>query len=137
MNAWIAPAPASISDVGLQTQLYWVYNKDSDLGKPGPANTWLFIDENPSSINDGFFLEKPTPTTAALLAQGWIDCPASYHNKACGISFCDGHAQIKKWTDQTVINGFVANGGGFPPTPRTFDRDIQWFVNQVTTASKK
>ena len=40
----------------------------------------------------------------------WIDCPASYHNGAGGISFADGHAQIKKWTDATVLKKWA------PPT---------------------
>ncbi|HKS35631.1 MAG TPA: hypothetical protein VJW76_00475, partial [Verrucomicrobiae bacterium] len=28
-----------------------------------------------------------------------IDYPASYHNGAAGLSFADGHAEIKKWLD--------------------------------------
>jgi prepilin-type processing-associated H-X9-DG protein len=28
-----------------------------------------------------------------------IDFPASYHNGAAGLSFSDGHAEIKKWLD--------------------------------------
>jgi len=35
-----------------------------------------------------------TPQSARI-----IDVPASYHNGACGISFSDGHAEIKKWRD--------------------------------------
>ena len=26
-----------------------------------------------------------------------VDYPASYHNRAGGFSFADGHAEIKKW----------------------------------------
>jgi prepilin-type processing-associated H-X9-DG protein len=33
----------------------------------------------------------------------WIDAPASYHNGGGGLSFADGHAEIKRWTDQTVL----------------------------------
>jgi prepilin-type processing-associated H-X9-DG protein len=28
-----------------------------------------------------------------------IDYPASYHNGAGGLSFADGHAEIRKWVD--------------------------------------
>ena len=32
-----------------------------------------------------------------------IDYPASYHNGAAGLSFADGHAEIKKWLDPRTI----------------------------------
>jgi prepilin-type processing-associated H-X9-DG protein len=28
-----------------------------------------------------------------------VDYPASYHNGAAGLSFADGHSEIKKWLD--------------------------------------
>ncbi len=58
---------------------------------PSPAKTWLFLDEHPDSINDGYFINNPT-------AGAWQDIVASYHNGACGFSFADGHSEIKKWT---------------------------------------
>jgi prepilin-type processing-associated H-X9-DG protein len=58
----------------------------------------VFVDEHPDSINNGAFgvwmsnLNNPT--------QAYIfDYPASYHNGACGFSFADGHAEIRKWLD--------------------------------------
>jgi prepilin-type N-terminal cleavage/methylation domain-containing protein/prepilin-type processing-associated H-X9-DG protein len=57
-----------------------------------PANYWVFIDEHPDSINDGYFLNNPGVTTAT-----WGDTPASYHGGAGGISFADGHSEIHKW----------------------------------------
>ena len=32
-----------------------------------------------------------------------IDFPASYHNGAAGLSFADGHAEIKKWQDPRTM----------------------------------
>jgi prepilin-type N-terminal cleavage/methylation domain-containing protein/prepilin-type processing-associated H-X9-DG protein len=61
---------------------------------PNPSKTWLFIDEHPDSINDGYFINNPD-------ASNWQDVPASYHNGACGFSFADGHSEIKKWTSGT------------------------------------
>jgi prepilin-type N-terminal cleavage/methylation domain-containing protein/prepilin-type processing-associated H-X9-DG protein len=57
---------------------------------PNPSKTWLTLDEHPDSINDGFFINNPT-------GSNWQDIPASYHNGACGFSFADGHAEIKRW----------------------------------------
>ena len=62
---------------------------------PKPTGTWLFLDEHPDSINDGFFDDDPDGDTS------WADIPASYHNGACGFGFADGHAEIKKWQSQT------------------------------------
>jgi len=57
---------------------------------PNPGMTWLTVDEHPDSINDGFFIVD-------INASQWGDLPASFHNRACGFSFADGHAEIKKW----------------------------------------
>lgn len=91
------------------------YHREADLVYPGAVNLWLFIDENPWSINDGAFVCTPT-------LQYWVDCPASYHNNAGGLAFCDGHAQIRKWTDPGVLHGFDNMNQGshspvYPPNP--------------------
>ncbi len=98
MNTWLGDiAPyANITTVVS-------YYKESQLTRPGAANLWVFIDENPISINDGSFICSPQ-------INQWIDCPASYHNNAGGLSFADGHVQIKRWRDPTVLKGWA------PPT---------------------
>jgi prepilin-type N-terminal cleavage/methylation domain-containing protein/prepilin-type processing-associated H-X9-DG protein len=125
MNAWINPSAAAYADYQASTG-YRVYRKTSDLSVPGPSSLWLLIDENPYSINDGYFLDIPNDT-------GWVDCPASYHNGACGMSYCDGHAQIKKWNDRVVLN-WRQNASTTPTGTRT--PDLLWFF-QVTTAKIK
>src|SRR5260370_2839250 len=71
---------------------FTAYNKISDIVRPPPNNLFVFLDEHPDSINDGFFLTDMDPYY-------WLDLPASYHNRACGFSFADGHAEIHKWPD--------------------------------------
>ena len=61
---------------------------------PKPANTWLFLDEHPDSINDGFFDDDPANTA-------WTDVPGSLHAGGCGFSFADGHAQLRMWLSKT------------------------------------
>jgi len=73
-------------------QSYRQFLKTTDV--PTPAMTWLTIDEHPDSINDSFFIVGVNTTK-------WGDLPASYHNGACGFSFADGHAEIKKWLSAT------------------------------------
>ncbi|MBE7500917.1 MAG: type II secretion system protein [Verrucomicrobiales bacterium] len=67
--------------------LYRQFIRTTDV--PQPTMTWVTVDEHPDSINDGFFVCDN--------AAQWGDLPASYHNGACGFSFADGHAEIKKW----------------------------------------
>jgi prepilin-type N-terminal cleavage/methylation domain-containing protein/prepilin-type processing-associated H-X9-DG protein len=62
---------------------------------PKPAKTWLFLDEHPDSINDGYYVNNPVGVN------NWQDIPASYHNGACGFSFADGHSEIRKWLSAT------------------------------------
>ena len=111
MNAWLNPIKVWGGDTSAANNLI-IYRKESDFTRPGPANLWVFIDENPSSINDGAFICDPE------LSQ-WIDYPASYHNGAGGISFGDGHAEIRKWRDPVVLSattGIIQVGGISPRT---------------------
>jgi prepilin-type processing-associated H-X9-DG protein len=61
---------------------------------PRPAKTWLFLDEHPDSINDGWYVTSPD-------ANSWQDMPGCFHNGACGFSFADGHSEIRKWLSST------------------------------------
>jgi prepilin-type N-terminal cleavage/methylation domain-containing protein/prepilin-type processing-associated H-X9-DG protein len=87
---------------------------------PKPAKTWLFLDEHPDSINDGYFVNNDN-------AGSWQDIPASYHNGACGFSFADGHAEIKKWRSATSKYPVQY----FYPAQKPFDaagqNDFQWY----------
>ena len=99
MNVWVGAGSSSvISDLGVAASAYHIYRTETDLSNPGPANLSLILDENPFSINDAMLIEEPS--TAGLDATtAWIDLPATYHNGSGGISFCDGHAQMRLWTD--------------------------------------
>ena len=81
-----------------------------------------------SLINDGWtIMDPPDPNW-------WIDLPASYHNGACGFSFADGHAEIKKWADSsTVVKVEKRSRNGFDGKP---GRDGMW-VNERSTALRK
>jgi prepilin-type N-terminal cleavage/methylation domain-containing protein/prepilin-type processing-associated H-X9-DG protein len=123
MNAWLGPY-----NIWNGTSQGVVFRKESDLAIMGAVNVWLFIDENPQSINDGYFAEYPPPPPVADL--DWADYPATYHNKAGGMSYCDGHAQIKKWTDPVVLNMNTPNPPNMPATPG--NGDLAWLQNLTT-----
>jgi prepilin-type N-terminal cleavage/methylation domain-containing protein/prepilin-type processing-associated H-X9-DG protein len=77
--------------------------KSSDLTIPGPAGTWVYMDEHPDSINDaGAF----SPDKATNIP----DAPGTYHNGAAGFAFADGHAEIHKWKGPTMNKSRSAGG---------------------------
>ena len=80
---------------------------------PRPANYFVVLDEHPDSVNDGYFLNNPTTTNPAQ----WGDYPAAYHGGAGGLSYADGHSEIKKWKQPVSKVQFswgppAFNGGG-------------------------
>lgn len=125
LNSSAPPTPAS-SPPGPLNSAYRMFKKQSDIaGSLGAANTWVFIDENPISINDGWFCVDPSPT-----ANNWIDKPATYHDKAGGLSFADSHGEIRKWKDANLIgyNGPPETG---VPAQAGVD-DLQWLGQRTS-----
>jgi prepilin-type N-terminal cleavage/methylation domain-containing protein/prepilin-type processing-associated H-X9-DG protein len=84
-----------------------------------PTMAFVFLDENPKTINDGFWVADPTKPTQ------WIDSPAHYHNNGGNLSFADGHAEYRKWTDLNVLSGRDGGAAGFPANPIN-GPDLPW-----------
>jgi prepilin-type N-terminal cleavage/methylation domain-containing protein/prepilin-type processing-associated H-X9-DG protein len=53
---------------------------------PMPSRIFVFLDEHPDSISDGYFVNRS-------YYPEWIRLPASWHNGAATFSFADGHAE--------------------------------------------
>ena len=96
------------------------YRRQSDF-LLGPAMTWVTIDENPASINDGWFVHESRTS--------FVDTPASYHNNSGGLSFADGHSEIKKWKSPAI----QTYGRPRPRTDANLDRiDATWLYLRTT-----
>lgn len=115
---------------------YRIYERATDLTDPGPTQTWLFMDEREDSINDGEMIvgmygypDNPGRYTI-------VDYPASYHNRAAGIAFADGHSEIKRWLDARTTpilkRGALLNLN--TPTPR--NPDCFWLMERTTRLVK-
>jgi prepilin-type N-terminal cleavage/methylation domain-containing protein/prepilin-type processing-associated H-X9-DG protein len=105
-----------------------VYKRMSDFRRLSPTEVWVLVDEHPDSINDGaLFTETREPR--------WVDLPASYHNRACGFAFADGHSQIKRWlVGRTEVPlrylDWLQTGFDAADDPR----DIRWVQERTTEA---
>ena len=106
--------------------------KSTELLHPGPASTFLFLDEQADSINDGVFMFDPG---YPIGSEKWRDLPASYHNGSGSFSFCDGHSEIHHWlqingeTDYPVLKkGYGGNSAAAPWGQATMrnSSDYQW-----------
>lgn len=96
MNCWLNPYQVWQNED--KTAGVLVFRKMGQMAVPGPTKTFFFLDENPNTINDAYVVCDITKKDF------WVDVPASYHNGAGGISFCDGHAEIKKWKDSKLLS---------------------------------
>ncbi len=86
-----------------------------------PSQIFLFLDEHPDTINDGFFMNRFSDFK-------WGNLPGSFHNGAVTLSYTDGHMEPHRWsvtgptgTTRPPTRGAV--GGSFDANPRT---DFEW-----------
>jgi prepilin-type N-terminal cleavage/methylation domain-containing protein/prepilin-type processing-associated H-X9-DG protein len=115
MNCWLSPYPgrdATSIFGGAQAR---IFNKEAALSQPGPSMTFVFIDESEKSIDDGYFAGSPG------LPNYWINISATRHGNAGGLSFADGHSEIKSWKDKYVLNPPTAGGSSFSNDPNSAD----------------
>jgi prepilin-type N-terminal cleavage/methylation domain-containing protein/prepilin-type processing-associated H-X9-DG protein len=122
MSCWMNPSTSwDVTRNYKGTNILQNFLKRSDITTP--AQIWVLLDENQWSINDGFFVCDPNVPV-------WIDIPASYHNGACGISFSDGHAELKQWHDVNILNC-----NSTPPSAGTqtkYANDLVWLQQHST-----
>ena len=109
MNALLGP-PA-----GLNFETAKQMKKTSQIKRP--PMIWVTVDENPNTINDGSF-RVPIATAT------WVDFPAIYHNNAGGLSFADGHSEIRKWRDSAILKPKTI--GDYSDRPAQIPNDIRW-----------
>jgi prepilin-type N-terminal cleavage/methylation domain-containing protein/prepilin-type processing-associated H-X9-DG protein len=95
---------------------YIVFHKSSDFVRLGSADAFVYVDENPASLNDGFLLVYPESS------KGIGDKPAINHGHSSSFSFADGHAALKKWA-----NVFLTGASG----PATAS-DPVWLATHAT-----
>jgi prepilin-type N-terminal cleavage/methylation domain-containing protein/prepilin-type processing-associated H-X9-DG protein len=79
---------------------FWWGKTTADLTTPGPAMSWLFLDEHPDSIDDCILYTNPYFTSGT---GQFTELPANDHGGACGLTFADGHSEIHKWVDSLSL----------------------------------
>jgi len=133
MNAMVGDAgQASVSGSNLNNPRYVQFF--SITAVPQPANIFIFVEEHPDSIDDGYFLNQPYyQDSDGEYGHEWIDLPASYHNAGASFSFADGHSEIHHWVCPSTIwpaqPDILPLPMDVPPDQMT---DFQWVVSRMS-----
>jgi prepilin-type N-terminal cleavage/methylation domain-containing protein/prepilin-type processing-associated H-X9-DG protein len=127
---WLDPGGFGVNP---STKKYRVYPKMSDIVNPSPAMCWVLLDEHPDSMNAGGFANMMVESPGAARI---IDFPASFHNGAAGISFADGHAEIRKWLDPRTKPPVKYNGNLALNVASANNRDMIWLSDRTSSRLK-
>ena len=138
MSLWFGGFGGALhhSSPGAESPPWRLYRGLGDLVDPGASRTTLFWDQREDTINYGNFLVDMSGWSDAPEATRWqVDLPGSYHGSAGGLSFADGHSEIRRWVD----------GRTMPPLRRgqswvddqhalsqPHNRDIRWLQERAT-----
>jgi prepilin-type N-terminal cleavage/methylation domain-containing protein len=116
MNGWMGGRPLAGQDQ------YRVFLKEEDIVDPSPSKAWVLIDEHERSINDAWFAFD------MVGSRGFIDVPASRHDRRFTLVFADSHAEAWKLDDSRTIKWQTLPIPNSPPNP-------DWARLQVSTSS--
>jgi prepilin-type N-terminal cleavage/methylation domain-containing protein/prepilin-type processing-associated H-X9-DG protein len=118
---------------------YRIYTKLSQFGGSysAPADkVFVFLDMRQDKVNWGNFMIDMSgyaPTQPSLYAFT-SDLPGMYHDLACGFSFADGHAEMKRWRDGRTTPPLVDGGDPLAvmqdPSPN--NADVAWIQDHST-----
>jgi prepilin-type N-terminal cleavage/methylation domain-containing protein len=123
-GAWL---PSSYGNNGVTGGPYQCYFRESMLGRPSPAALWLFIDEDPDSINDGAW----AITMPDGVETKWVDNPAKLHGNAGGFGFVDGHSEVHRWLNPRAIP--TTTYDNVPPFATINGNvDVYWVANRTS-----
>jgi prepilin-type processing-associated H-X9-DG protein len=124
MNSWFNALDADTFGQG-----YVKYRKLGDVLNPGPARTFVFVDERCDSINDSEFVVAMSGFPNAPQQWYLVDFPANYHNGAASLAFVDGHSETHLWQDRRTM----------PPlghlqlnVPSPYNPDVYWLMEHST-----
>jgi prepilin-type N-terminal cleavage/methylation domain-containing protein/prepilin-type processing-associated H-X9-DG protein len=119
MNACVGDPGQALDQFNPQ---YAQFLRSTDF--PEPTHFFVFIEEHPDTINDGFFVNTWDDMK-------WGNLPASYHNGAANLHFADGHIESHRWALADTVRPARPGGagGGFAPNPTT---DYIWVRDHAT-----
>jgi prepilin-type N-terminal cleavage/methylation domain-containing protein/prepilin-type processing-associated H-X9-DG protein len=125
MNAMVGNAGSFMTeDYNVNNPGYRQFARLSQI--PEPSGVFVFIEEHPDSINDGYFLNR-------LTVREWTDLPASYHVGGANLTFADGHAEFRQWLNPSTRPPARPDGAGLPfAVAADRSSDFDWLMDRTT-----
>jgi prepilin-type N-terminal cleavage/methylation domain-containing protein len=125
MNAMVGNAGlASTNGYNVNNPYYKQFFKMTDI--PSPSEIFVFLDEHPDSIDDGYFINR-------AYYPEWIDLPASYHNRSTEFSFADGHSALHRWLVPGTYPPPQPDGADLPIDLTGADQtDFNWVIQHMS-----
>ncbi len=105
------------------------YRVEADLVAPTPDALFIFVDEYPTSLNDGGFAVRIYGLPGGNASPDMIDKPANYHNGNSAFSFADGHSEIHRWSDPELLKPVSYTAG---PGAVTSTNDSRWLSSRAS-----
>jgi prepilin-type N-terminal cleavage/methylation domain-containing protein len=99
-----------------------VFFRDKEIDRP--SERFVFVDENESRINDGFFAVNLNNNAASM-----NDLPASHHSGSFSVNFSDGHSDMVKLRDSVTREWTSTAAIPMPPV----NADWQFLTNSATS----
>lgn len=99
-SASMSQAITTPYDEGWVVPPWLTYRKTTQIVHPAPAGLFVFIDENPDSINDASFVVDPDYNRGSA---AFVDGPSLLHQGGCAFGFADGHAELHQWQDPRTL----------------------------------
>jgi prepilin-type N-terminal cleavage/methylation domain-containing protein/prepilin-type processing-associated H-X9-DG protein len=118
MNGWMGGRPLAGQDQ------FRIFLKETDIIDPPPTQAWVLIDEHERSINDGWFAFD------MLGERGFVDVPASRHDRRFALAFADGHSEIWELRDARTLHWQTLPIPNSPPNP-------DWLRLRASTSSRR
>jgi hypothetical protein len=138
MNAMVGDAGHfSTNGVNVNNPDYKQFFKSTQI--PHPADIFVFLDEHPDSIDDGYFLNKAIDGYNYARPAEWTDLPASFHDYATAFSFADGHSALHRWVRPATVPLAAPYAAKLPITiPAVSDEktDFNWVLTHMSVQPK-
>jgi prepilin-type N-terminal cleavage/methylation domain-containing protein/prepilin-type processing-associated H-X9-DG protein len=94
---------------------------------PVPSRIFVFLDEHPDSISDGYFVNHS-------YYPEWIRLPASWHNGGATFSFADGHTETHLWQCASTTPRPAPDAAGLPIDVSNNPLDFNWVIAHMSVA---
>jgi len=124
MNAMIGDAgDISVGGTNQNNPGYVQFFRLTDIRQP--SQIFVFLDEHPDSISDGYFVNR-------AYVWRWLDLPASYHNGATSFAFADGHSEMHRWRRQETKPPSMPDAAALPMNTAPNDEDLDWLIDRMS-----